>query len=175
MTADNRMREGPVGRLLHVLCDICAVVGGAVLIAMAIMTVVSVIGRTFFDSLILGDVELVQLGLAVCVATFLPYTQFRSANIIVDFFTTRASARSQRWMDGLGCLLYAGMTALIAWRVYAGGVMSQENQEASMLMNLPLWIPYMLMVPGLVLCTLVGLYQAVIHWTQPAVAEGDAA
>lgn len=175
MTADNRMREGPVGRFLHVLCDICAVVGGAVLIAMAIMTVVSVIGRTFFDSPILGDVELVQLGLAVCVATFLPYTQFRSANIIVDFFTTRASARSQRWMDGLGCLLYAGMTALIAWRVYAGGVMSHENQEASMLMNLPLWIPYMLMVPGLVLCTLVGVYQAVICWTQPTAAEGEAA
>ena len=78
-------------------------------------------------------------------------------------------------MDDLSCLLYAGMTALIAWRVYAGGVMSQENQEASMLMNLPLWIPYMLMVPGLVLCTLVGLYQAVIYWTQPAAAEGDAA
>ena len=31
------------------------------LIAMAAMTVVSVIGRTFFDSPILGDVELVQL------------------------------------------------------------------------------------------------------------------
>ena len=174
MTAENRMREGAVGRLLHLLCDICAVIGGAVLIAMAMMTVVSVIGRTFFDSPILGDVELVQLGLAVCVATFLPYTQFRSANIIVDFFTAKASARSQRWMDGLGCLLYALMTALIAWRVFAGGRMSQDNQEASMLMNLPLWIPYMLMVPGLVLCTLVGLYQAVIYWTQPAADEGAA-
>ena len=174
MGADKQNRSGPVGRLLYVLCDIFAVLGGAVLIAMAAMTVVSVIGRTFFDAPILGDVELVQLGLAVCVATFLPYTQFRSANIIVDFFTTKASARSQRWMDGMGCLLYAGMTALIAWRVYAGGVMSQENQEASMLMNLPLWIPYMLMVPGLVLCTLVGLYQAFIHWTQPTAAEGAA-
>ena len=171
MSAESQMREGPVGRFLHVLCDICAVVGGAVLIAMAAMTVVSVIGRTFFDSPILGDVELVQLGLAVCVATFLPYTQFRSANIIVDFFTTRASPSSQRWMDGLGCVLYAAMTGLIAWRVYAGGVMAQENQEASMLMNLPLWIPYMLMVPGLVLCTLVGLYQAFIYWTRPPAAD----
>lgn len=174
MTADNRMREGPVGRFLHVLCDICAVIGGAVLIAIAMMTVVSVIGRTFFDAPILGDVELVQLGLAVCVATFLPYTQFRSANIIVDFFTAKASVRSQRWMDGLGCLLYAVMTAMMAWRVFAGGVMSHENQEASMLMNLPIWIPYMLMVPGLILCTLVGLYQAVIYWKQPA-SEGASA
>lgn len=167
-------QEGPVGRFLHVLCDICAILGGLVLICIAGMTVVSVIGRTFFDSPILGDVELVQLGLAVCVATFLPYTQFRSANIIVDFFTTKASPRTQRRMDGMGAFLYACMTALIAWRVFAGGRMSQENQEVSMLMSMPLWIPYMLMVPGLVLCTLVGLYQTFIYWTTPP-AEGEAA
>ena len=165
MTSDLQMRKGVVGRVLHLLCDIFAVIGGLVLIAMAGMTVFSVIGRTFFASPILGDIELVQLGLAVCVATFLPYTQLRSANIIVDFFTTRASASTQRWMDGLGAFLYAGCTALIAWRVYAGAVMSYENQEASMLMNLPLWIPYALMVPGFILCTLVGLYQAFRHWS----------
>ncbi|WOP14779.1 TRAP transporter small permease [Ottowia sp. SB7-C50] len=174
MSADLRMREGPVGRLLHVLCDICAVIGGVVLIGMAAMTVVSVIGRTFFNSPILGDVELVQLGLAVCVATFLPYTQFRSANIIVDFFTANAAPRTQRWMDGLGAFLYACCTALIAWRVYAGSVMSHENQEASMLMNLPLWIPYALMVPGFVLCTVVGLYQAFKYWTASDTEPGSA-
>ena len=63
-----------------------------------------------------------------------------------------------------------GQTALIAWRVYAGGLMARDNQEASMLMNLPLWIPYMLMVPGLLLCTVVGLYQAYKYWTTPAPA-----
>ena len=171
----NQAQEGPVGRLLHLLCDLCAILGGLVLIAMAGMTVASVLGRTFFSTPILGDVELVQLGLAVCVATFLPYTQFRSANIIVDFFTAGAAPRTRRWMDGFGALLYSLMTALIAWRVFAGGRMSQENQEASMLMNLPLWIPYMLMVPGLVLCTLVGLYQAYTYWTTPSPEEEGAA
>ena len=173
MGADKQNRSGPVGRLLYVLCDIFVVLGGAVLIAMAAMTVVSVVGRTFLESPILGDVELAQLGLAVCVATFLPYTQLRKANIIVDFFTTKAAPAAQRWMDGLGAFLYACCTALIAWRVYAGGVMSQENQEASMLMSLPLWIPYMLMVPGFVLCTLVGLYQAFQYWSG-AEGVGDA-
>ena len=33
MTADHRMRSDPIGRLLHVLCDVCAVIGGAVLMA----------------------------------------------------------------------------------------------------------------------------------------------
>jgi TRAP-type C4-dicarboxylate transport system permease small subunit len=171
MTADPSWRDDPVGRVLRVLCDICAIIGGLVLISMAGMTVASVIGRTFFNAPILGDVELVQLGLAVCVATFLPYTQFRGANIIVDFFTTKASARAQSRMDGLGTLLYACATALMAWRVYAGAVMSYENQEASMLMNLPIWVPYALMVPGLALCSLVGLYQTYRHWSGASLAQ----
>jgi hypothetical protein len=33
-----------------------------------------------------------------------------------------------------------------------------------MLMALPLWIPYMLMVPGLVLCTVIGLVQTLEHF-----------
>ena len=159
MTADHRMRSDPIGRLLHVLCDVCAVIGGAVLIAMAAMTVVSVIGRTFFDSPILGDVELVQLGLAVCVATFLPYTQFRSANIIVDFFTTGASAAAQRRMDALGVLLYTAVLALVTWRVAVGGIDIYAAGERSMLMDLPLWIPYLLMLPGLALCVAIGAVQ----------------
>ena len=151
----------PMMRRLEKLCDASAAIGAIVLVAVAVMTTTSVIGRAFFSYPILGDVELVQLGCAVVVASFLPYTQFRSANIIVDFFTTRASLRTQSWMDGLGCLLYAGMTALITWRVAAGGIAIHEAQERSMLMDLPLWIPYVLMLPGLTLCVLIGLVQFV--------------
>ena len=68
----DKAHEGWFGRLLHILCDVCAGVGGLVLVGMALLTVVSVIGRAFFNSPILGDVELVQLGTAVCVALFLP-------------------------------------------------------------------------------------------------------
>ena len=159
MSSDTRMREGPVGRTLHVLCDVCAVVGGAVLIAMAVMTVVSVIGRTFFDAPILGDVELVQLGNAVVVASFLPYTQYRRANIIVDFFTTGVSERTQGLLDLAGTALYTLVMALVLWRVAAGGIAIHEAQERSMLMDLPLWVPYLLMLPGLALCVLIGLVQ----------------
>jgi TRAP-type C4-dicarboxylate transport system permease small subunit len=68
-----------VDRVLQRLCDASATVGGIVLVAIASVTVVSVIGRAFFSHPILGDVELVQLGCAVVVASFLPYTQFRHA------------------------------------------------------------------------------------------------
>lgn len=146
---------------LQRLCDICAAIGGLVLISMACITVMSVVGRSLFSHPILGDVELVQLGCAVVVASFLPYTQFRRANIMVDFFTTGTSAHTQNRLDALGTLLYTFVMTLVCWRVAAGGLAIRETQETSMLMNLPLWIPYFLMVPGLSLCVVIGLYQTV--------------
>lgn len=152
-----------VNRVLERLCDASATIGGLVLVAIASVTVVSVIGRAFFSHPILGDVELVQLGCAVVVASFLPYTQFRRANIIVDFFTANASVQRQNQLDGLGTFLYTVVMALVAWRVAVGGIDIKAAQETSMLMALPLWIPYMLMVPGLVLCSVIGLIQTMQH------------
>lgn len=161
--SDIKTPRSGVERVLESLCDASATVGGMVLVAIASVTVVSVIGRAFFSHPILGDVELVQLGCAVVVASFLPYTQFRRANIIVDFFTANASMHRQNQLDGLGTFLYTVVMALVAWRVAVGGIDIKAAQETSMLMALPLWIPYMLMVPGLVLCSVIGLVQTLQH------------
>jgi TRAP-type C4-dicarboxylate transport system permease small subunit len=146
-------------RTLRRLCDASAAIGGLVLVVMAAMTAVSVVGRAFFSHPILGDVELVQLGSAVVVACFLPYTQFQRANLIVDFFTTNARAATQRRMDALGTLLYTAVLALVLWRVAVGAQAMHASQESSMLMNLPLWWPYALMLPGLALCVVIGARQ----------------
>ena len=161
--SQNMTPSNGVDRALQRLCDASATIGGIVLVAIACVTVVSVIGRAFFSHPILGDVELVQLGCAVVVASFLPYTQFRQANIIVDFFTTNMSTKRQSQLDAFGTLLYTLVMALVSWRVAVGGVDIREAQETSMLMVLPLWIPYMLMVPGLVLCTVIGFVQTLQH------------
>ena len=161
--SESKAPSSGVDRVLELLCDASATIGGVVLVAIASVTVVSVVGRAFFSHPILGDVELVQLGCAVVVASFLPYTQFRHANIIVDFFTTHASERTQSKLDAFGTLLYTLVMALVAWRVAVGGVDIKANQETSMLMALPLWIPYMLMVPGLVLCSVIGFVQTLQH------------
>jgi TRAP-type C4-dicarboxylate transport system permease small subunit len=163
LMSQNMTPSNGVDRALQRLCDASATIGGIVLVAIACVTVVSVIGRAFFSHPILGDVELVQLGCAVVVASFLPYTQFRQANIIVDFFTTNMSTKRQSQLDAFGTLLYTLVMALVSWRVALGGVDIREAQETSMLMALPLWIPYMLMVPGLVLCTVIGFVQTLQH------------
>jgi hypothetical protein len=45
--------------------------------------------------------------------------------------------------------------------VAVGGIDIHAARESSMLMNLPLWIPYLLMVPGLALCVVIGSHQTV--------------
>ena len=151
-------------RFLQICCDACAALGGAILVAMAAMTVTSVVGRAFLDRPILGDVELVQLGTAICVALFLPYTQLRGANIIVDFFTQRARPRTRAGLDGFGTLLYTLVMALVAWRLVAGALSAHESQETSVLMGIPLWIAYASMVPGVALSAAVGALQTLRHW-----------
>lgn len=169
-----RAQERGVARVLHRLCDLSAGIGCTLLLGMAGVTVTSVIGRALFASPILGDVELVQLGGAVCVASFLPYTQFRGANIIVDFFTQKSGARSRAMLDGIGTLLYALVMALVCWRVWAGGLAARENAETSMLMGIPLWIPYFGMLPGLALAAAVGAWQTAEHALQAWSPEVEA-
>jgi len=156
---------------LERLCDASAAVGALVLLAIAAMTTVSVIGRAFFAHPILGDVELVQLGGAVVVASFLPYTQLRRANIIVDFFTSGTRARTQQQLDMAGTALYTAVLALVLWRVAVGGIDIHAAGERSMLMDLPLWLPYLLMLPGLALCVLIGTAQVARQWRALGAAQ----
>jgi len=107
------VRPGPIGRVLRMLCQISATIGGLLLVGIALMTLASVAGRVFWSSPILGDVEVVQLACAIALACFLPYTQWQGTNIMVDFFTTRASEHNKRRLDAFGALLLALVTALV--------------------------------------------------------------
>lgn len=154
------VRPGATGRVLRTLCQLCAAAGGLLLIAIALITLASVAGRALWSAPILGDVELVQLACAVALACFLPYTQWQGANIMVDFFTARASPAGRRRLDAIGAVLLGAVMALIGWRTAAGAVAAYENQETSMLMAIPIWIAYAAMVPGLLLTAVVSLHVA---------------
>jgi TRAP-type C4-dicarboxylate transport system permease small subunit len=163
---------GPSRRVLRWCCDLCAFAGGLVLLGMAGMTLASVVGRAFFARPIPGDVELVQLGTAICIALFLPYTQLGRANIIVDVFTASASPRTRALMDGLGTFLYTAVMALVCWRLAAGGLAALQSHETSMLMGFPIWIAYLLMVPGFALAVAVGFADTLRHWLDDAAEPG---
>ena len=155
--------------MLRWLCMASATIGGVLLIGMGLMTLSSVAGRVLFSQPIQGDVEMVQLACAVALASFLPYTQWQGGNIIVDFFTARTSKATQHGLDAFGAVLLGLVAGLVCWRTGAGSLAAYDNGETSMLIGIPIWIPYLLMTPGMLLTALVSFF---IAWRK--VTTGDA-
>jgi len=163
----------PVGRLLERLAQFLAVAGGLVLTGVTLMSLYSVVMRNLLGKPIVGDFELVQMGCAISVAAFLPFTQLRNGNIFVDFFTARASANTKARLDAMGSLLVGLMLALLAWRTALGAQSAFRNAESTMIMGLPTGWGYGLMVPSLAVAALAAFYSAWRHVVLHEVAESE--
>ena len=138
-SANPSARTGPLGRALHGLCAGLAVLGGGVLVALIVITCVSIAGRVIFSAPIPGDFELVEIGSAVAVFAFLPYCQIARGNVVVDIFTARASARAKAIMDLAGNLAFTAIAGLITWRAALGGLDLHRYGETTMVLGVPLW------------------------------------
>jgi TRAP-type C4-dicarboxylate transport system permease small subunit len=153
-----------VTRVLDGLARGVALAGGVILVALTLMSVASVAGRALLGTPVPGDFELVQIGCGAAIAAFLPYCQLQRGNIIVDFFTVRASPRVQGALDTFGALLLALVMAVLAWRTAVGMVAVRAGGEVSMIVGFPIWIGYAAIVPSLVLATVVALFTARESW-----------
>ena len=152
--------------VLDRLCKLLAILSGLSLLAMAFMSLRSIVGRAFFDSPLLGDYELVQFMCAGAVAMSLPYTHGISGHVIVDFFTAKAPARLNALLDTLANLLLAFFAALFCWRTSVGLIDLRGSFDASMLLEIPTWWAYVPLAPSFALLTLTALYRAFVNMNE---------
>lgn len=161
----------PLPNWLSALCRIFAGIGGIALLAMMMMTVVSVTMRSTLGAPISGDFELVEIGSAVAIFCFLPWCQSTGRNVLVDFFTQKASDRSTHLLDALGDLAYFLIAALLTWRLVLGGMEMREYHEQSMLLHIPVWWSFIIILPAMGLLTLTCAATMVGH-VRLALAKG---
>ena len=159
-----RAPTDPIGALLFRLCQVFALAGGLVLVAMTLMSLVSIVGRTVLNKPLPGDYELVQLGCAIAVAAFLPLCQMRGGHVLVDFFTTNARPAVRAWLDTLGALLLAASAGVFTWRLTAGALSLAAANDQTTILELPTWWAVALMVPSFALLCAAGLHTAWQHW-----------
>jgi TRAP-type C4-dicarboxylate transport system permease small subunit len=159
-----RAPTDPVGVLLFRLCRAFALIGGFVLVAMMLMSLVSIFGRAVLNKPLPGDYELVQLGCAVAVAAFLPFCQMRGGHVLVDFFTANARASVRATLDTLGALLLAVAAAVFAWRLAAGALSLKDANDQTTILEIPTWWVVASMVPSFALLSAAGFYTAWRHW-----------
>ncbi len=170
--------ERRIGRGLDGLARGVALIGGIILVALASLTLVSVIGRKINSGgfrAISGDYELVEMGCAIAIFAFLPLCHLRRGHVTVDIFTNRLPAIVQRGLILVGDILVAIVAFVVMWRLYLGvgekfPYFSQDWRDALSMgykpffpettyeLAMPIWIPMAIALVGAVLFCVVALY-----------------
>lgn len=170
--------ERRVGRVIDTACRVMAVGGGILLTAMAVMTVVSIIGRMFTGyglGPVRGDYELVANGCALAVFSFLPFCQLKRGHVTVDILTIQFPRRVQAIIGFLGDVLIAIAAIVIFMQLWKGfgeklpygsdGLRKALGMgykpffpETTYELEIPVWIPYGFALIGALMFVIVGLF-----------------
>jgi TRAP-type C4-dicarboxylate transport system permease small subunit len=140
--------------LLERLTMAVAVTGGLLALAVAALVCVSVLGRWLFSAPIDGDFEYVKMATGVAVFTYLPYTQIRRGNIMVDTFTGWLPARANAVIDAFWDLVFAACIAFCAVGLLEGAWEALKSGETTMQKQIVMWP--VILLSGL-LCALLAL------------------
>lgn len=153
--------EARVGAVLETCAKWLALAGGLLLAALALLTVASVLGRAFiFAGLgpIKGDYELVEMGCAVAVFSFLPWCQLNRGHVTVDILVDTFPARTKLMLTLVGNVALAGAASLIAWRLWLGMGEKFSYGEETYELGLPLGWGMALSCVGAILFAIIALY-----------------
>ena len=166
------------------LARLTALIGGLVLVALIVITTVSILGRTanswlhsdtaqgflgsFSQSLIdlgIGEVngsyELLEAGVAFAIFSFFPICQFYGAHATVDVFTARLPARVIRAIVAFWEVVLAAALFLISVQLFGGVQRYYGNGETTFFLQFPVWWAYAASFAASVVTCIVAVYCAV--------------
>lgn len=146
---------------------IIAVLGGLLVMTVALLVVASVTLRFFFNAPIDGDFEFVKMATAIAIFAFLPYTQARRANIMVDTFTGWLPASLRRLLDGMWDLAYAGLMAYVGYALINGTLDAIKSGETTMQRQLLIWPSIAISTALCLLLVVTALVSAVLIMSRP--------
>ena len=124
-------------RLAERLGAALALAGAALSLFVAGLVTVSVGLRWATSSGLPGDFEMVQMAVALAIFSFLPYTQLRRGNMLVDTFTIRLPPRAIAAIDAFWDLVYAAVASLLGWRLSVGATDAINSHTTTMVLGLP--------------------------------------
>ena len=136
-------------------------IGYISLTGLVLLTSVDVIGRYFFNSPLLGAVEMTEFSMAILAGFAMLYTTTRRMHISVDLFFVRFSKPVQMIIDSFGSFLGFAIWGIVAWQVYALGMHMFRKEEVSNLLGVPVAPFQFTLALGLALHGLTLLFQGI--------------
>lgn len=135
-----------------------ALAGGALLLAVVLMTVTSIVTSALFGRPLPGDVELTQMGVAIAAFSFLPYCQMTDAHVTADIFTTRASRRTLRVLMTVSALTGLAIAAVLVWRMWHGLFDYITYSETTAVLGIPHWWAFVPILISLALTVVAAIH-----------------
>lgn len=134
-------------RAVDTLARLLALAGGAVLIALIVLTCVSIAGRALlpFDlglGPIRGIYDYTEIGMAMAIFAFLPIAQLREAHARVDLFGTMMPAALNLALDLLFNIAMLVVAAVGTWRLWLGMQDKLRFGETTLIAQIPVWQGY---------------------------------
>lgn len=130
--------------------------GAAVLMALALLSVVSIGGRALSRwglGPVPGDFELVEVGTAFAVFCFLPWTHLTRSHAVVDLLWGRYPGWLQKLLTIASDALMLLLWALLTWRLAVGMLDYRATQELTFILQFPVWWGYAAcLLPGALGC-----------------------
>lgn len=148
-----------------------ALAGGFLLVGIVLLTAYSAGMNILFHQPVPGDFEIVEVGVAVAVSTFLPYCQLTYSNVTVDVFTMWAGPKLITGLSLLASIVAMFFAALLLWRMSAGMIDYREYQEYTAINGFPLWMafpPFLISLLLLFIASLVTASEAISDMRSPA-------
>ncbi|MFN3259045.1 MAG: TRAP transporter small permease [Pikeienuella sp.] len=153
--------EAALGRIFDRIAQALALLGGVTLAAVALMSVGSIGGRAlsgFGLGPILGDFELVQVGCAVAVFSFLPLCVMRRGNVTVDIVVDLFPNRLRAFFSLVGDAAIVAAAWLIASRLWLGMLDKRSYGEETFILGMPVWWGYAASMAGAGFFLVVAVY-----------------
>ncbi|TMM52914.1 TRAP transporter small permease [Sulfitobacter sabulilitoris] len=173
-------------RLMMTLARVTAVIGGLVLVALIVMTTLSIIGRSLNDLLhtdtasgllggyaqtlidlgvgeIKGNYELLEAGVAFAIFSFFPICQLYGAHATVDIFTSALPERLNRSIIAFWEIVLTATLILISWRLFEGMQRYIGNGETTFFLQFPVWWGYAASFVASVVTCVVAVYCACLR------------
>ncbi len=166
-----------------------AVIGGVVLTALAMTMFVSITGGTIakaahsswmasvmpgFANWLQGTgirtipamYEIMEIGIAFVIFSFLPVTTFFRAHAVVDVFTSIFPEKLNQFLIAFWETVFFVILALITWRLYFGVERMMSSGTSFVELGIPLWWGYSVAFVQMIVASVTSLYVAFAEWTK---------
>jgi TRAP-type transport system small permease protein len=150
----------PSNRALRVADGFFAIVAGAVLFGMMVMTTIDVFGRYLLNSPLGFAFEMTQLAMAAVVFAALPSVTLRGQHVTVGLFENAFTGWVRALRNVLIALVAAGSCFYLAWRLSTLAARFLRYGEITTVLHVPVGYVAWLGVVGLVAAGLAALVLA---------------